>query len=129
MNTTVQALMVSTQQADDVWRLIAALRPFCIHVSWDLDISDAEYMESHIREFRGMGRVFEFLDLAEPDTSNVLRWKAKPELYEIAGQAKLLQVNSEGESDDDWTFDLEEEPVIASDKMSNRVNRHDRQSV
>jgi hypothetical protein len=76
------------QNADHLSEVIAILRPFCRHFKWDLNISDAEYMENNLLEFKGIGSVFHFLGLADLDDSSVIGWRAKPEFFEIVTRAQ-----------------------------------------
>jgi hypothetical protein len=67
--------------------LIAQLRE--LH-SWDGEekLSHAEWLEKRKLQVSGVGRVLQFLGLAEPDERSCLGWKARQRFFQIAKKTK-----------------------------------------
>jgi hypothetical protein len=63
--------------------LISVLRN-CWFVWEEQGLTHAQWFETHKSGVIVVGRVFEFLGLAEPDEQSVIGWKAKPRFFQIA---------------------------------------------
>jgi hypothetical protein len=120
-----ESTLLAMEYAKESLKVISTLREFCSHIKgYDLELNDAEYLECHLSEFKGIGRIFEFLALAETCDSSVLGWEPSLHFFEIMAEAQAeVQKRELADEDDEprwdeWVqVDYDEAQIAGTDPM------------
>ena len=80
--------------------LVLILRK-CLALWEERELSHAQWVKDHKWEVRAVGRLLQFLDLAEPDELSAIGWKAKAQFFELGKIAALAK----GAAPENYDFD------------------------